>query len=212
MSASSESGETAARREADDRRPVTRHRRRGEQLESAILGAAWEQLSIVGYQALSMDRVAAKAGTSKAVLYRRWPNRAQLVLAALRWHRPMLSAAPPDTGSLRDDVLTLLRRVSAGVAEIGQETVFGLLDELSADPEGLAYLHAQHAGNEAMGAILRAAAKRGELRLERIPARVASLPVDLARHELLVRRAPVPGEVIVEIVDDVFLPLVRNVH
>jgi hypothetical protein len=59
-----------------------------------------------------------------------------------------------------------------------------------------------------MTAILRAAADRGEVRLEQIPRRVVSLPVDLARHELLVRRAPVPEDVIVEIVDDVFLPFV----
>jgi transposase InsO family protein len=54
-------------------------------------------------------------------------------------------------GSLRDDVLTLLRRMSARLADVGPETVFGLLDELFADPEGRAYLHAQQAANVAMG-------------------------------------------------------------
>lgn len=71
-----------------------------------------------------------RAGTSKAVLYRRWRNCAELVLAALRRRRPMLSGPTPETGSLRDDVLTLLRRAYAGIAEIGQETMFGLLDEV----------------------------------------------------------------------------------
>ncbi|MGH2466828.1 MAG: TetR/AcrR family transcriptional regulator C-terminal ligand-binding domain-containing protein, partial [Candidatus Limnocylindrales bacterium] len=53
------------------------------------------------------------------------------------------------------------------------------------------------------------AAARGELRLDRIAPRVASLPTDLARHELLFRRAPVPDDVLAQIVDDVFLPLVH---
>jgi AcrR family transcriptional regulator len=187
------------------------HRRRGDLLEGALLDAAWEELQAVGYQALSMEAVAVRAGTSKAVLYRRWRNRAELVLAAMRRRRPMLSGPTPDTGSLRDDVLALLRRAYAGIAEIGQETMFGLLDELSGDPDGLAYLHAQQAGAEAMEAILRAAAARGEVRLDRIPPRVASLPTDLARHELLFRRTAVPGDVLAAIVDDVFMPLVHCV-
>ncbi len=58
--------------------------------------------------------------------------------------------------------------------------------------------------------ILRRAAERGELRLDRITARIATLPVDLARHELLVTRAPVSDAAIVEIVDGIFLPLIRN--
>lgn len=192
-------------------RPRTRgrHRRRGDVLEGALLDAAWAELGIVGYQDLSMDGVAARAGTSKAVLYRRWRNRAELVLAALRRQRPMLSGPVPDTGNLRDDVLTLLRRMSAGVAELGPATVLGLLDELWDDPEGRAYLHGQQAGRDAMTAVLRTAAARGEIRLDRVEARVVTLPVDLARHELLVRRAPPPDDVIVGIVDEVFLPLVR---
>lgn len=187
------------------------HRRRGDVLEEALLDAAWTELQAVGYQALSMEGVALRAGTSKAVLYRRWRNRAEFILATLRQKRPMLSGPAPDTGNLRDDVLALLRRVSAGIAEIGQETMFGLLDELASDPDGLAYLHAQQAGAEAMATILRAAAARGEVRLANISPRVASLPIDLARYELLVRRALVPDDVLVQIVDEVFLPLAHCV-
>lgn len=207
MTGTSEPATTRRKRE-NAKSDGVRHRRRGAALEDAILEVAWAELRKVGYQAVSMDVVAARSGTSKAVLYRRWRNRAELVLAALRRQRPMLTAEPPDTGSLRGDVLALLRRVSDGVATIGPDTVFGLLDELTTDPDGLAYLQAQQAGPEAMTAILQAAADRGEVRLEQIPPRVVSLPVDLARHELLVRRAPVPDDVIAEIVDDVFLPLV----
>src|SRR5580658_5732141 len=79
-------------------------RRRGEALEAALLDAAWDELQLAGYQALTMEAVADRAGTSRAVLYRRWPKKAELVVAALRRHRPILSGDVPDTGSLRGDV------------------------------------------------------------------------------------------------------------
>ena len=53
------------------------------------------------------------------------------------------------------------------------------------------------------------AAARGEVRLDKVTRRMATLPVDLARHELLITRAPVPETALIEIVDDIFLPLVR---
>ena len=186
-----------------------RHRRRGNALERAILRAAWEELAAVGYRDLTMDGVAARARTSKPVLYRRWPHRAEFILSALRQERPMLSGEVPDTGSLRGDVLALLRRVSAGINEIGPETMFGLLADLYESPELVAYLQAQQAGATAMTTILEAAARRGEVRLERLTPRVVSLPIDLVRHELLQTRAPVPDAVLVEIVEEIFLPLVQ---
>ena len=57
--------------------------------------------------------------------------------------------------------------------------------------------------------VVERAAQRGEVRLEAITPRVASLPTDLVRHELLLTHAPVPEATNVEIVDDIFLPLVR---
>ncbi|HET6737281.1 MAG TPA: helix-turn-helix domain-containing protein, partial [Kribbella sp.] len=59
-------------------------RRRGAALEEAILRAAVEELQEVGYRELTMDGVAARAGTSKNVIYRRWPSRAALCVAAYR--------------------------------------------------------------------------------------------------------------------------------
>src|ERR1700677_3554696 len=86
-------------------------RRRGEALESALLDAACAELQAAGYQSMTMEAVADRAGTSRAVLYRRWPKKAELVVAALRRHRPMLSGEVPDTGNLRGDVLALLTRL-----------------------------------------------------------------------------------------------------
>jgi AcrR family transcriptional regulator len=186
-------------------------RRRGAALEAALLDAAWDELRTVGYASLTMEAVADRAGTSRAVLYRRWRSRPELVIAALRRHRPMLSGEVPDTGSLRGDVLAVLRRMSARLAEVGPETVYGLLGDYFADSGLFAEIQEQvmQIGAGVMTTILKRAADRGETRGDISP-RIATLPTDLFRHELLLTRSPPTERVIAEIVDDVFLPLVAN--
>jgi AcrR family transcriptional regulator len=185
-------------------------RRRGDLLERSLLAAAWDELLAVGSASLTMDGVAARAGTSKTVLYRRWRSRPELVLAAMRQRGPLLSGAPPDTGSLRGDVLALLRRVAAGLRELGPEVIVGLLAEYLRDPELLAYLrpHVLSLGLEVMRGLLHRAAERGEISTASVASRVASLPVDLLRHEIFVTQGAVSDAVLVEIVDEIFLPLV----
>ncbi|MBL1085143.1 TetR/AcrR family transcriptional regulator [Streptomyces actinomycinicus] len=85
-------------------------RRRGAVLERAILDAALEQLSTVGWKGLTMEGVAAGAQTGKAAVYRRWPCKEDLVADALVSGLPRLEKAP-DLGSVREDLLTLCRLV-----------------------------------------------------------------------------------------------------
>src|SRR6202161_819003 len=84
-------------------------RRGGEVLEKALLDAAWAELTERGYDDLTVDAVATRAGTSRAVLYRRWPSKQDLVLATLVQHVKTDFVAAPDTGSLRGDVIGLLK-------------------------------------------------------------------------------------------------------
>jgi len=195
--------------------PPVRHsggktRRRGEALEHALLDAAWAELQAAGYAGLTMEAVADRAGTSRAVLYRRWRNRPELVLAVIRRHRPLLSGDIPDTGSLRGDVLALLRRMSARLAEIGPETVYGLLGDYLSDADMFARSRDQllTISAEVMETILKRAAGRGEARAG-VENRIATLPTALFRNELFLARIPPSEGTLVEIVDDVFLPLVR---
>jgi AcrR family transcriptional regulator len=156
-----------------------------------------------------MEGVAQRAGTSRPVLARRWPSRPQLVIAALRRHRPMLSGEIPDTGSLRGDVLEVLRQISARFADLGPETFYGLAGDYFADPALVPDFQAQTfpTGDRVMAAILKRAAERGEVR-DDIPPRVASLPIALLRHELML--TPGDEQAVTEIVDQVFLPLVSR--
>ncbi|WP_369216565.1 TetR/AcrR family transcriptional regulator [Streptomyces flavofungini] len=84
-------------------------RRRGPVLEQAILDAALEQLSTVGWGGLTMEGVATAAQTGKAAVYRRWPSKEDLVVHALRAGLPRLDSVP-ELGSVRDDLLELCRR------------------------------------------------------------------------------------------------------
>ncbi|MEV7195576.1 TetR/AcrR family transcriptional regulator [Streptomyces sp. NPDC093510] len=85
-------------------------RRRGPVLERAILDAALDQLSTVGWSGLTMEGVAAGAQTGKAAVYRRWPSKEDLVMDALRAGLPRLGGVP-DLGSVREDLLQLCKQM-----------------------------------------------------------------------------------------------------
>jgi AcrR family transcriptional regulator len=190
-------------------RPARATRRRGATLEHALLDAAWHELHESGYAKLTMERVAERAGTSRAVIYRRWRNRAELAIAAMRHRQPVLSGKIPDTGTLRGDVLALLRRASARIAELGPDAVIGTLGDLLSDDEAFEQILEQvvRGGDELMSEVLSRATSRGEAR-EDVSARVARLPLDLLRHELILTHRPPSERGLEEIVDEIFLPLV----
>src|SRR5512140_1521140 len=96
----------------------SRHRRRGPDLETALLDAAWDELVEVGYAKLTMESVASRASTGIAVLYRRWANKDQLVLAALEHYRNSHPVDLPDTGTLRGDLLAALTAMGAARAAV----------------------------------------------------------------------------------------------
>ncbi|MFF8790982.1 TetR/AcrR family transcriptional regulator [Streptomyces sp. NPDC015125] len=186
-------------------------RRRGAALEDALLQAAWEELLAVGYHALTYEAVAARAHTSRTVLYRRWPQRLDLVLAALGRQAPPLPPPPPDTGALRSDVLALLHSATAQMTEM-TPVLQAVTDARARDSDLSRFVEERtyQAGREAMEAALDRAAQRGELDPSRLPARVIALPFTLVVGEvLLTHRAPSPATV-AEVVDQVFLPLVHH--
>src|ERR1700683_5384561 len=91
----------------------TRQRRRGEELEAALLEAAWAELVEVGFARLTMESVAARAKTGVAVLYRRWPRKGDLVLDAIQHYAATHPVDVPDMGSLRGDMIAMLSGFSS---------------------------------------------------------------------------------------------------
>ena len=188
-------------------------RRRGKILEDAILEAAWDELSEVGYAHLTMNAVAARAKTNKSVLYRRWESKSKLVIAVIHKHVHNTTTDVPDTGDLRNDVLILLMAIAKPLQIIGAETLHGLMIEhldknlISSIPRMM------HPGTElesttAMTTILKNAELRGEINLKKISPRIISLPMDLIRYEILTTHEPISDKTLIEIIDGIFLPLV----
>jgi AcrR family transcriptional regulator len=189
--------------------PVVR-RRRGAVLEDALLEAAWLELLEVGYAALTIDAVAQRAGTSRPVIYRRWATKADLVLAAVEraLHREYVE--PPDTGSLREDLLALMRLANERTGSSAATLTYYLgpyFQETGTSPRDLRRAVLGHRATT-VEVVIDRAVERGEIDADRLTPRLRTLAFDLFRHEALMTLAPVPDEVIEEIIDEVFLPLV----
>ena len=158
-----------------------------------------------------MDRVAIRSRTSKAALYRRWSGRAELVLDACG-KRGILDVDVPDTGDLRTDVLDLLRQVAARLATPIGGIVRGLLAETARDPElsGLLRERMHKAGPASILAVLERAVERGEVDPSVLGSRRATVATELLRNEFLLFGAPIEDASIIDIVDEVYLPLIRR--
>lgn len=184
-------------------------RRRGAELEGALLDAAWEELDANGYAALTMEGVAARAGTSRPVLARRWASRSDLALAAIRHHFAADPIEVPDHGSLREDTLDLLRQMSTRRRVLVTEVLVHFSGIMTEADGGIAGLRDRIVGRQPsqLRTILERADRRGEIDLERLPPVVAELPLTLVRHDMIMRLVPADEETLVSFVDDVFLPL-----
>jgi AcrR family transcriptional regulator len=190
--------------------PMTR-RRRGEELEAALLQAAWDELIEVGFARLTMETVAARAKTGVAVLYRRWPRKDDLVLAAIRHYGDTHPIDVPDTGRLRDDVLALMRSCNDQrliLTSIATATFAGLLADFGLTPAQVRERVMEGRPLWSTAEIFQRAHDRGEIDLDRVPPAVLAMPFDLARHDLLTTLEAIPQKRILDIVDDLFLPLV----
>lgn len=185
-----------------------RPRRRGEELYAAIFDATLAELAEVGYSRLAMERVAARAGASKVSLYRRWPNRAELVVAALR-HQRRTPEPTPDTGILRDDVLALLRRGVDRLNGVFGEAARGLIAETLIDPDRTVAVRANMftTRDRLMREILDRAAARGEIEADTITPQVVGVAPALVDHYFLIHGTPIPDQVLTGIVDGILLPL-----
>jgi AcrR family transcriptional regulator len=184
-------------------------RRRGKALEVAILDAAWAELCEHGYALYTLEAVANRARTSRSVLARRWPDRAELAVAA--WQRSLQGTAVnlPDTGSVRNDLITLLRELSERRASLLALLSIHMGEGLwRGQTLGEVRLKLLCGGANDMDAIIARAVGRGEVDPGKLTPRIKMLPIDLLRHEVIMTSQPVQEMVILEIVDEIFLPLV----
>jgi AcrR family transcriptional regulator len=194
---------------ANDDKPT---RRRGAELESAILDAAWEQLIAEGYEHFTVDTVAARARTSKPVLYRRWKSREDMLRATVRHRGAADPPAIPDTGTLRGDLLALLTSANTTrnpMAALISSMLGSYYNQTGPTPAELRDAFLRPRGS-AVEQVVNRAVDRGEVDPARLTPRIIALPFDLFRNEMMMTLKPVPEHVLRQIVDDIFIPLVAT--
>lgn len=184
---------------------MTATRRRGATLVDAILQAVRAEVAEHGYGGTTYDGVAGRAGTSKPVLYRRWPTKAQMVLEALVRAHPH-PTVPADSGSLAGDLKAFLRLMRAAIERYGRRNVLSLMAELDRTSGEAVRELLFTRGAELLEPALDRARRRGELGDATLPARIVSLPLDLVRHEVTIMGA-LTEETLDTIVDDITVPL-----
>ena len=186
-------------------------RRRGRELEDALLDAAWAELAEKGYERLTIEGVASRAATARAVVYRRWPTKPELARAAVAHGAlPPDDVVAPDTGSLRLDLIELLRWQNESRAQLAVTLTVqlaGYYQETGTAPTGLREALLPDRPSFADQIFDRAVA-RGEIAPDRLTRRVRDLPMALFRAELLMSLSPISHDAIVEMVDQVVLPVV----
>lgn len=149
---------------AETARP--RGRPRDSEREGEILAAVASLLSERGYEGVTFEEVARRAGASKATLYRRWSSRREMVVAAIK-AGPARREGPGeiDTGSLRGDLLALCRRLITTMRSADGRTALLLLQAGLEDPELCEEIERSvgPTGSRLPAAVVEAAVRRGEL-------------------------------------------------
>ena len=174
-----------------------------------VLVATAEELGRAGYAALRVDDIAARSGVNKTTIYRRWPTKVDLVTAALS----ALSDVPeaPETGSLREDLLAMLRVARAGASSPLKQGVFRaiLLEQTHPEVDAVTRtLRNEHLAPRKL--VVERAIRRGELSREIDVVLLLELVFGPVMRRLMITKEPV-DEAFMQYVVDVVLAGARAV-
>ncbi|GGV61640.1 TetR family transcriptional regulator [Streptomyces longisporoflavus] len=193
--------------------PTAALRRRGPVLERAILDAALEQLSTVGWNGLTMEGVAASAQTGKAAVYRRWPSKEDLVVDALQAGLPKLDSAP-DRGGVREDLLQLCRQMREAMYSrpgFALRAVLHECDTVTAERfHAVIFDGVIGPSVEMIKEVLRRGVERGEVRADALDPYVCDVLPAMMMYRSKVCGSEWGDEEFTELIDQVMVPLLRR--
>ena len=201
--------DSTAQLEADA--PASRlGRKRDHTRDPEILDAAIDVLAESGFDGMTIDMVAARAKAGKATIYRRWPSKADLVLDAVACMKAA-DLAPerlPDTGTLRGDLVAMIRPRSIEEGERKLRIMGGLFGMISTSPELATAVH--EAILEPRLAVnrlfLQRAVDRGEISADRDIELLARVASGMAAFRMLVEQQPLDAAYLTSLIDHVILP------
>ncbi len=209
---------TASAQQSDELAVHALTRRRGAVLEDAILDAAYVELSEVGYLALSVEAVAARARTGKASIYRRWNTKQELVLDALCAGLPTAQQCGLVPFEIADDLTTAeaLHAIAAAISDVlnspAGDAMRAVKCEAATDPELARAIddRFQEPRRTAILGLLRRGVARGEVRPEAVCDLVADVIPAVLTHRVILQREPVTAADLIEIMDTVVIPLIES--
>ncbi|WP_166848903.1 TetR/AcrR family transcriptional regulator [Isoptericola sp. BMS4] len=194
--------------------PATRRAQGGRPRDAsrdvAILDAARELLSEVGYEGTTMDAVAARAGASKATLYRRWTSKEDLAVEAVTCAMGTIDPGDvPDTGSLAGDLHALERLRRSRRSAATDHLIPGLMAEVRRDPDLARRFHATivQPKIDQVHAILVRARERGEIPPERDLDLVSTVVPALISYRKVVAGQTLAPEDVDRLYQEVLVPL-----
>jgi len=185
-------------------------RKRDHTRDPEIMDAAIEVLAEAGYDGMTIDMVATRAKAGKATLYRRWASKSELVLDAVACMKggPIDHDSLPDTGTLRGDLIAMIKAPTLKDAEQKLKVMAGLVSMLSRNPEladaaTAAIVEPRASANRF---IMRRAQERGEVSPGADIDTIAMVSPSMAAYRVLILRKPVDREFLVSLIDGVILP------
>lgn len=190
--------------------PAHRPRVTGDR-EDEILEATVRVLAEVGYDRLTMDHVAAEARASKATLYRRWDDKATLVVDAVSRAKGLPEIEAPDTGSLRGDLLAVFCGPAGATARLPMSVLAGLMTALHTDADlSRAWRERFLAPRMAVARdIFRRAQERGETNPDVDLEVLQNVLPSMCAFQKTVLGQSVDADYVASVIDQVVLPAVR---
>ena len=187
-------------------------RKRDPTRDPEILGATLEMLAETGYDGMTIDMVAARAKAGKATVYRRWASKSELVIDAVACMKTadIDFDALPDTGTLRGDLVAMIKPHSMQDGAKKLQVMAGVISMLSRHPEladaaTAAIVEPRAKANRVFFA---RAIKRGEIPADVDVGLLSQLGGAMAMHRTLILRKPVDRAFVLSVIDGVILPAV----
>ena len=185
-------------------------RKRDHTRDPEILEVALDVLAETGYDGMTIDMVATRAKAGKATLYRRWPSKADLVLDAVACmkSRDIDLDALPDTGTLRGDLIAMIKTPSIRESERKLKVMAGIASMIARSPELAAA--AQNALVEPRASVnrifFRRAIERGEIPADADVERLCMISPAMVAYRVLMLGKPVDRAFLVSTIDKIILP------
>ncbi|WP_419704299.1 TetR/AcrR family transcriptional regulator [Promicromonospora sp. NFX87] len=185
-------------------------RKRDHTRDPEILEVALDVLAETGYDGMTIDMVATRAKAGKATLYRRWPSKADLVLDAVvcMKSRDIDLDALPDTGTLRGDLVAMIKTPTIRESERKLKVMAGIASMIARSPELAAA--AQNALVEPRASIsrtfFRRAIERGEISADVDVEQLCMISPAMVAYRVLMLGKPVDREFLVSMIDKIILP------